>query len=134
MPLTGTIEDRLEILELYGRYAGASSRGDRTAWLACWAEDGQWHSHIFQCDGKAAVAEQYDQIMALFDGLFFQGNVNTVEIDGDVAQAQSTAMEIGNLKAGGFFKLAGKYQDRLEKRAEGWVFVKRDYLPIAEGF
>lgn len=134
MPLSGSIEDRLEIHELYGRYGNASSRSDREAWLACWAEDGQWHSHIFQCDGRPAIAAQYDQIMAMFDGLFFVGAVGAITIDGTVARVQSNAMEIGNLKQGGMFKLAGVYEDRLEKRSEGWLFVKRDYLPVVENF
>lgn len=134
MPLTGSIEDRLEIHELYGRYGNASSRADREGWLGCWAPDGQWHSHIFQCDGIAAIADQYDTIMAMFDGLFFLGALGTVEIDGTVATAQSSAMEIGNLKQGGFFKLCGTYEDKLEKRAEGWVFRKRVYTPIAQDF
>lgn len=134
MPMSGSIEDRLEIYALYGRYGNASSRGDREPWLACWAEDGQWHSHIFACDGKPAIAAQYDQIMAMFDSLFFIGSVGEITIDGAVAHVQSNALEIGNLKQGGMFKLAGNYEDRLEKRPEGWLFVKRDYLPVVENF
>jgi ketosteroid isomerase-like protein len=134
MPLSGSIEDRLEILELYARYASTSSRSDRQGWLTCWAEDAVWASHIFECVGKAAIAKQYDEIMAAFDKLHFISQAGPIEITGDTARAQSNAMEIACFKTGGFFKLAGNYEDRLVKRHGEWLFLRRDYQPSAQAF
>jgi len=134
MPLSGSIEDRLEILELYARYASTSSRSDREGWLSCWAEDAAWVSHIFECIGKPAIANQYDQIMAAFDKLFFISQAGPIDITGDKASARSTAMEIARFKTGGFFKLAGNYEDQFVKRDGTWLFLRRDYRPTAQDF
>ena len=134
MSLSGSVEDRLQIHELYGRYASTGSRGYREGWLACWAEDAAWVSHIFECVGKAAIAKQYDAIMAAFDKLSFISQTGPIEIMGEAAHGQSTAMEIGRLKAGGVFKLTGNYVDKLEKRGGQWRFVRRDYQPLVQDF
>jgi hypothetical protein len=134
MSSASIIEDRLQILELHARYASTSSRCNREGWLDCWTEDGQWYSHIFQCDGKAAIAAQYDQIMVVFDNLFFISQPGELTIEGDVAHGPSQTMEIAHFKEGGFFKLAGIYQDRFEKRDGRWLFKRRDYQPLVQDF
>lgn len=134
MPLSGSVEDRLEILELYARYASTSSRSDREGWLSCWAEDASWISHIFECVGKPAIAKQYDEIMDAFDKLYFISQSGPIDIRGDIAHASASAMEIAHYRQGGFFKLAGNYEDRLEKRAGQWLFVRREYAPSAQDF
>jgi hypothetical protein len=131
---SSAIEDRLQILDLHARYASTSSRSDREGWLDCWTDDGQWHAHIFQCDGKAAIAAQYDQIMVAFDKLFFISQPGVVTLDGDVARGQSQAMEIAHFKDGGFFKLAGIYEDQFERRGGRWLFRRRDYQPLVQDF
>jgi ketosteroid isomerase-like protein len=128
------IEDRLAIQDLHARYASTSSRCDREGWLDCWAEEGQWHSHIFKCDGKQAIADQYDQIMAAFETLFFISQAGVVTVNGDTATGQSQAMEIGRLKDGGFFKLAGIYQDTFERHGGRWLFRRREYQPLVQDF
>jgi ketosteroid isomerase-like protein len=134
MGLSGSIEDRLEIQELYARYASASSRGDKEGWLSCWAQDAVWHSHIFDCHGTEQIMSQYLEIMSDFDKLFFIGQLGPLEIDGDTARAQSQAMEIAQFKQGGFFKLGGVYEDTLGKRDGQWLFVRRDYEPLVQDF
>lgn len=134
MPLSGSIEDRLEILELHARYATTSSRGDKAGWLTCWTQDGSWVSHIFECHGQAAISAKYDEIMAPFAKLFFLSQPGTIEIEGDTARGQSTAMEIAEFKAGGVFKLAGAYEDRFVKQGGEWLFARRDYQPVVVDF
>lgn len=134
MGLSGSIEDRLEIQELYARYASTSSRGDVDGWLSCWAGDAVWHSHIFDCHGTEQIKSQYSEIMSAFDKLFFIAQLGPLEIDGDTARAQSQAMEIAHFKQGGFFKLAGVYEDTLGKRGGEWLFVRRDYEPLVQDF
>lgn len=132
MPLSGSIEDRLEIQELYALYADASSSNRRQQWLDCFTDDGQWNSHIFQCTGKDAIRAQGDEIMDMFDGLIFLSVMGPVTIDGDRATARSYAREIGNLKGGGVFKLAGAYEDTLRKENGRWLFERRDYTPVVD--
>lgn len=134
MPLSGSIEDRLEILELHARYATTSARGDKQGWLSCWTQDGAWVSHIFECHGREAILAKYEEIMAPFSKLFFLSQPGTIEISGETARGQSTALEIGELSAGGFFKLAGAYEDQFVKQDGEWLFSRRDYQPVVMNF
>lgn len=132
MAFIGSIEDRLDIRDLYGVYADASCRGDREDWVACFAEDGQWNSHIFQQSGRQALREQWDALWANFSSLAFLSEVHAIEIDGDAAIARALAREIVRLKDGGLYKLVGLYDDRLVRVGGKWLFSRRTYRPLVE--
>ena len=55
MPFTGPIEERNAIRELYDLYADGANRGDRAAWLGCYAEDAVWKTHYFELTGREAM-------------------------------------------------------------------------------
>ena len=130
MRFSGPMEDRLAIQELHACYADASSRNAREDWLACWADDAKWYSHIFQCDGKEAIAAQFDQIMGMFDELAFISQHGPIQVEGNTARGRAVAREIGRLKDGGVFKLVGAYDDTFVRRDGVWLFARRDYRPI----
>ncbi len=132
MAFTGPMEDRLAIRELYDTYGDGSCRADAETFLSCWAEDGQWNTHIFSRTGKAELREQWDMLWAGFEKVAFLGNVLSIEVDGDKATARSVAREIVSLKGGGIFKLAGLYRDQLVRRNGAWLFQQRDYEVLAE--
>jgi len=132
MAFTGSIEDRLAIRELYGSYGDASSRGDPETFLACWTDDGQWNSHIFQRSGKAELRAQWDLLWTNFDKVGFVSEVGSIEIDGDTANCRSVAREIVLLKGGGVYKLVGRCQDRVVRQDGRWLFARRDYEPLVE--
>lgn len=130
MGTTGSIEDRMLIEDLYGRYADASCRGDSDAWLACFTEDGQWNTHIFRCAGHAEMREQWKTLWADWDKVAFWCNIATLRISDDTATARSYAREIVALSAGGLFKLFGSYDDTMVRRNGQWLYSHRDYLPM----
>jgi hypothetical protein len=130
MALNGSIEDRLLIGVLYGHYTDASCRGDVDLWLACFTDDGQWNSDIFQCSGKQAMREQWNTLWTDWDNVAFWCNIATLEISGDTAKARSYAREIVALSAGGLFKLFGSYDDYLVRQNGAWLYKRRDYLPM----
>lgn len=132
MPFSGPLEDRILIRELYGRYADASCRGDRELWVACFTPEGQWNTHLFQCDGPDRMRAQWDQLWADWANVAFWGEIGSIEVAGDTAIARSYAREIVALKAGGLFKLFGSYDDRLVKQDGEWLFARRDYLPMIQ--
>jgi SnoaL-like domain len=132
MPFTGPVEDRLLIRDLYGRYADASWRGARQDWLDCWTEDARWNSHLFQCRGKIALGNQWDQLWAGFSELAFLSEIGSIEVTGDSARARSCAREIIRLKTGGLYKLVGAYEDQLLRENGEWRFSCRDYRPLIE--
>ena len=127
---TGPLEDRLLIRELYGLYGDASCRGDREAWLACFTPEGQWHSHIFACTGADELRAEWDRLWADWDEVAFWGEIGWIQVAGDRAIARSYAREIVRLKAGGLFKLFGRYDDELVRQDGGWLFAARTYAPM----
>ncbi|MCJ2180865.1 nuclear transport factor 2 family protein [Novosphingobium album (ex Hu et al. 2023)] len=132
MPFTGPREDRDAIRELYATYGDASTCGDTERFLACFAEDGQWNTHIFQRTGKAELRAQWDQLWAGFERVGFLGEVGSIEVEGDAACCRCVAREIVLLKTGGVYKLIGQYTDRLVRQNGAWLFAQRDYRPIVE--
>jgi uncharacterized protein (TIGR02246 family) len=132
MPFTGPRDDKEAIRELYATYSDASACEDTDAFLACFAEDGQWNTHIFNRQGKAELREQWDQLWVAFDKVGFLTEIGSIEIEGDRAACRCVAREIILLKGGGLYKLIGKYRDQLVRRDGNWLFSRRDYEPIAE--
>lgn len=129
---TGPLEDRILIRELYGLYADASSRGDVDDWLACWTDEAQWNTHLFERSGKQDLREQWDQLWANFASLAFLSEVGPIEVAGDLARARSTAREIVRLADGGLYKLVGAYEDHIVRENGVWLFARRDYRPLVE--
>lgn len=55
--MTGTIADRLEILELISRYYTAVDSEDTETWVALWAEDGSYEAPFATAKGRVALKE-----------------------------------------------------------------------------
>ena len=127
MAFTGSLEDRLLIRELYGRYADASWRGDREDWVSCFTDGGRWTSHLFDCTGKDELRETWDELWADWSHVAFLSEIGSIEVDGDTARTRSYAREIVQFRNGGIFKLAGHYQDELVRLDGVWFFSSRAY-------
>jgi hypothetical protein len=127
MPFTGPLEDRLLIRELYGTYGDASWRGDRELWVSLFTAEGRWTSHLFDCTGHAELRAEWDRLWADWEFVAFLSELGSIEVSGDRAQVRSYAREIVQLKAGGLFKLAGRYEDSLVRQDGRWLFARRDY-------
>ena len=126
----GPMEDRLLIRELFGLYGDASCRGDAEAWLETFAEDCEWNSHMFECRGKPALREQWNQLWTTFDKLGFLSEIGWIAVTGDTARASSQAREVIRLKEGSLFKLIGIYDDELVREDGQWRFSRRNYRPL----
>lgn len=134
MTFTGPIEDRLAIRELYGTYGDASWRGDREQWVACFAQDGRWSSHIFDATGHDALREVWDGLWKDWDSVAFLGEIGAMEIEGDKASVRSYAREVVKMKNGVIFKLCGHYDDKLVRSGGAWKFQWRHYKVVIEEF
>lgn len=133
MPFTGSIENRLLIRELYDRYGDASWRGDREDWANCFTKDGRWVSHLFDCRGRSELIKTWDDLWKDWSHVAFLYTLGSLEVSGDRATARSYAREIVQLKSGGLFKLAGRYDDELVRENGEWLFASRLYkIMIAE--
>jgi hypothetical protein len=132
MAFTGPVEDRLAIRELYDSFGDGSCRGDREAWLDCWAESAQWKSPYFDLVGKNAIRDQWDQLWVNFEKVALLCNIGAIEVVGDSASTRCVVREIVSLKGGGIYKLAGRYEDHLVRENGQWCFARREYFGIAE--
>ena len=132
MAFIGPLEDRIAIRELYDSYADASSRGDRAAWLGCFASDASWWTHYFDIAGAEAIAAQYDQLMATVQQTIFMGQLCAVEVDGHRASARALCSERLQMGEHGEHRLTGMYHDELVRTAEGWRFAARVYKVMDE--
>jgi uncharacterized protein (TIGR02246 family) len=132
MAFTGPIEDRLAIRDLYSTYTDASSRGDREGWLACFTEDGVWHTHLFEVSGRDGLRGQWDALWANFTAVSFLGEVGMIEVTGDSAQARAYAREVILLADGKVYRLAGRYDDELVRVNGEWLFARRNYQPLVD--
>jgi uncharacterized protein (TIGR02246 family) len=128
MPFTGPREDREAIRDLYDAYADGANRGDRAAWLACYAEDATWKTHYFELTGHQAIGEKYDEITANVADTTFFTQIGSIEVAGDRASARAFCSESLLQKGGGAYELTGEYNDDLVRRDGRWLFHRRVYL------
>jgi uncharacterized protein (TIGR02246 family) len=131
MPFTGPLEDRIAIREMYDTYADGANRMDRETWLSAWADDAVWKTHYFEVTGRAAIADQYDALMAPVTATTFLTQVCSIEVDGDSARASAIGQE-RLMMPGGSFRLTGLNQDQLVRREGRWQILRRNYLVQVE--
>jgi hypothetical protein len=130
MRSSGPVEDRFAIQDLYSVYADCSSRGDRTVWLSLWAEEANWSTHLFRCEGKDAITKQWDSIHNDLVTIAFLSQWGPITVAGDRAEARSYVREIVRMEDGSIFKVVGTYDDTIVRRNGEWQFVRREYTPM----
>ena len=113
MAFTGPLEDRIAIRELHDTYADAGFRGDRQAWLDCWAQDCTWVTPFGELQGKDALAGQWDGLWSTLETLAFFAVVGAIEVAGDTARTRGYVRELAVMKEGPAQKIAGRYDDDL---------------------
>jgi ketosteroid isomerase-like protein len=132
MSTTLTPADRLDIQDLFARYAWALDTGDADAFVDCFTADGVLHWDSFEppiiCRGTAGLRRFVDHLAALPDSAGRQHHVSNVRISGagDAAQAQAFALVTlraadGQVQA----RVAGYYEDELRREAGGWRIHRR---------
>ncbi len=126
--LTGTLEDREEIRELYARYAQAIDEAMYDAWLECFTDDGVFEStrfgrHVGR-DGLKRFTQIYRdslggaQVRHICTDLLFK-------IEGDAATG-SCYLIYYHCKDGKIQQAAvGHYRDTLRKSEGRWKFLSR---------
>ncbi|MGH8012140.1 MAG: nuclear transport factor 2 family protein [Candidatus Binataceae bacterium] len=128
MSLTGTLEDREQIRELYARYAHTVDHDQFPAWVKCFTEDGTFESPIF---GKHSGPRGLLKFTALYKESMGGARVRHVmsnvlfEVDGERATG-SCYLSYYHCKEGKVSLAAlGRYDDRLRKINGEWLFESR---------
>jgi hypothetical protein len=123
-------EERILIRELYGRYAIAAAEQDGATWLACWAANATWKTPHFEVSGRQALRESWTATWVNFSNVAAFNEIGAISLDGDVAKATSSTLEIIKLSAGGLLKMAGLYRDELVREGGQWCFARREYQAL----
>lgn len=126
--ITGTLEDREEIRELYAHYAYAIDNGKYDEWMDCFTEDGTFESPRF---GKHSGRDGLRKFCAIYkDSLggakpFHQMTNVTFKIDGDSASGGCYLTYYHCKDGKAALSAAGHYTDKLRKANGGWRFESR---------
>jgi uncharacterized protein (TIGR02246 family) len=123
-----SVEDRLDIHELYVRYAQAIDDGEYDNWLACFTEDGVFESGRFGRhqgqEGLRKFTRIYRDSLGGASVLHVITNV-LFKIEGDGA-AGSCYLAYYHCKDGKIQQAAaGRYKDSLRKVNGRWLFASR---------
>ena len=126
---TLTVEDRLEIHELYSRYSHAFDSGDVDAWVALFIPEGRFGvpaGPITGTDGLRRFAtERAEQAPGM------RHLITNVTLDATGGGANGRAYFLCFRLAGdGRLRLLniGRYEDELVKTDDGWRFAARDVV------
>ncbi len=124
----GNLQDRLDVHELYARYAAAIDNGDYDDWLKCFTEDGVFESTRF---GRHAGQEGLRKFTKIYRESLGGAQVLHVitnvyfKLEGD-GGAGSCYLAYYHCKEGRIQQAAvGRYKDTLRKVDGRWFFASR---------
>lgn len=124
---SGPDSDKLAIRELIDRYSDAVNLRDADAWSATWADDGSWHFHGQQRQGRDAILATWTAAMAGFRQVWFMAYPGAIEIDGDLAHVRTHTFEHLVPNDGPPRLQSGLYADIVIRTATGWQFQERKF-------
>jgi hypothetical protein len=120
-----TAQDRLEILDLMGRYNFAIDFGQAKDWADCFTDDGVFESPLSMVSGRAELVA-FAEAGASAKGI--RHWVNNVVLAGDGAAATADVylnlFQFGG-EDGPRTLVAGRYADTLTKASGAWKFIRR---------
>ena len=124
MDLT-TVEDTLNIQQLYARYSDAIMRNDPETFASCWSDDAYWLLLGNEYRGKEAIVEAYTNSVVGTDYILHLAMAPLISVDGDKAKVRSQIQEILHFAGGGAMLILGNYNDELIEVDGQWRFADR---------
>lgn len=130
------LADRLDLLDVYARYAIGMDRGDRETFASAWSDDAVWICAELNQDlrGKEAILAFFDngpgKASTLPDAggnLRLCGN-QLVEIDGDTATGRAEFVAYRYTGAAVHPYTMGHYVDRFVRTPDGWRIAHREMV------
>ena len=125
-----TVEDRLEIADLYARYAHTVDGADHDGWCACFTPDGSLAVPVNEIlvRGPEALGA-FSRAYAARSGGLERHLVSNLTVVADGAGARGScylAMLVGGSgTAPPRLTTTGTYRDELRRTADGWRFAAR---------
>ena len=126
-----SIEDRLDILDLYARYAQAVDEGRYADWCACFTDDGYLavpvnNIHVQGPEQLDTFARGYWKRSGGLERHLFSNIVIAADGEGAQGSCYLTMLIGGSGKQTPRFTTTGMYRDQLARTAGGWRFRGRD--------
>lgn len=133
---TAPVADRLDLMDVYARYAIGMDRGDRETFASAWAPDAIWI-----CEELKLELHGIDEILAWFDkgpgqaprlpdvggNLRLCGN-QLVVIDGDRATGRAEFVAYRYTGSVVHPYTAGHYVDEFARTPAGWRLIRRNMV------
>ncbi|WP_116083576.1 nuclear transport factor 2 family protein [Tropicimonas sp. IMCC34011] len=130
--ITPSVQDYIEIHQLYARYARAIDSGDGAGWANCYAEKGRYLSSTFgECNGRTELSDFAVDHYARWIDLGVQtrhwNNQVLLEQQDDGSVAGSVYILLFGVKEGEAPQalLQSVYTDRLVQEEGRWVLAQR---------
>jgi len=130
------LQDRLEINDLFVRYATALDAGDVEAIVGCFAEDGALHSPIVGTyEGHRGIREFGERFARLRESGTQLRHVLSnlvVTLDGDHARATCYLLTVMTRDGKSSLRPPGRYDCRLVRVKGAWLFKNRVVIEDAK--
>ncbi len=126
--ITGSMEDREQIRELYARYALTIDEGRFEDWVNCFTADGVFESPLF---GTHAGHEALRKFCASYKESWGGAQVRhiianvSIDIEGDRGRGICNLIYLPIEGGHPELVLVGGYRDELRKVAGNWLFAHR---------
>ena len=127
------LEDEMALRNLMARYIDAVNRDDANAWIATWAQDGEWNLMGQPIRGRDHILEVWQQMMANFEFAVMLPNSCLFNVDGDTATGHWYLHEYLRDKQGAATTVLSRYLDTYVRRDGQWLYQSRHYDMIYNG-
>lgn len=134
MTSTGSLEDKIEIRELYEKYCEGVNQRDAEIWGSTWAKDAIWSLPVVpgmeEVKGREAIVAAWVEAMTYFPFVFMSNSFGVMRFEGNRAFIRSYTSEVAETKDGHTIRPRGQYDDIVVKIGNEWLFEKRIFHPI----
>ncbi|WP_454798473.1 YybH family protein [Novosphingobium lindaniclasticum] len=127
-----SIEDRIQIRELYGIYALAAAVQDTDGWLACWTRDAIWKTPQFEICGQVALAGAWAQTWSNFGTVSAFYELGRLTHENGTVSVLASVFEAITLKSGDPLQMTGLYRDTIRVEDGEWRFARREYELVGD--
>lgn len=121
-----------EIRALVERYADAVNRRDPEAYADTWTADGVWEIRDNRYEGREAIMDYWNPLMAGIPWVLQTINNGTVDVEGDTATCRWFHTDFAVLPDGAKRMAIGLYHDTCSRQDGEWRFSHRSYVRMAE--
>tara|TARA_R110002049_G_scaffold134756_3_gene294274 strand:- start:933 stop:1367 length:435 start_codon:yes stop_codon:yes gene_type:complete len=128
-----THDDDLALRNLMARYIDAVNRNDADAWIATWAEDGEWNLMGEPVSGRSNVLAMWQQMMGNFDFAVMMPSSCLFTVDGDTASGHWYLHEYLRDQQGTGITILSRYLDTYTRQGGQWLYQSRVYNIIYNG-